>query len=124
MVILSSLLIIFFSIVFILFLILFRYRYLINHNNYLIHKHILDNVCDIYKKSMYLPQLEKLKHSYNLDSESQLNAIKAFSRAEQDLLKKSSLEVYKLLTKQNLLFLKTYYSEQSLLFIIINNLRA
>lgn len=99
-------------------------RHLNNKDIYLIHKHILDNVCEIYKKSIFHPELEKLQRSHNLDSSSQLNAIKAFKTAEEKLLKKSSIEIYKQLTDENLNCLLLYYSRDTLLMIIIDNLRS
>lgn len=103
---------------------LLTHKYIVNHDNYLIHKHILDNTCDNYKKHIFLPELERLRNSYNLDPNSQVNAIRAYNDAEMKLLKTSSANIYKLLTGPNLLFLKKYYSEQVLILIIINNLRA
>ncbi|MFW6219369.1 MAG: hypothetical protein ACOC33_00745 [bacterium] len=90
----------------------------------MIHKHILDNTCEMYKKSIFIPKLDKLKRSHNLDSDSQLNAIKAFMTAEEQLLKTSSTEIYKMLTKENLECLLMYYSRDTILLIIIDNLRS
>lgn len=101
-----------------------KYRHLNKKDVYMIHKHILDNTCEMYKKSIFIPKLDKLKRSHNLDSDSQLNAIKAFMTAEEQLLKTSSTEIYKMLTKENLECLLMYYSRDTILLIIIDNLRS
>lgn len=101
-----------------------RFNFFINKDNYLINKHLLDDVSEIYKNSVHLPEVEKLRRNHNLDENSQLNAIKAFKTAEEKLLKKSSLEIYKMLTQKNIDCLKQFYSEDAIILIIINNLRS
>ena len=100
---------------------------IINENHYsgkIIFSIMNNEMFEIYKKNIFIPKIENLRASYNLDPNSQINAIKAYENAEFKLLKETATEIYKLLTKQNLLFLRTYYSQETLILIIINNLRA
>lgn len=103
---------------------LYTIKYFTNKDNYLVQKHLLDETCEVYKRSIYEHKLEQLKVSHNLDENSPLNAIKAFNRAHEKLTRDSASEIYKKLSKSNLKCLRVYYSEETILLIIINYLRT
>lgn len=96
----------------------------INKNQYLINKHLLDETCELYKKTILIPEITKLQKNYNLDENSQLNAIKAYRQAEENLIKNKCKDIYMLLTKQNRKALLKYYHQETILLIILNHLRS
>jgi len=103
---------------------LIKLKYITNRDNYLIHKHILEEICENYKNSIYVPKLEELKRSHNLDENSQLNARSAFLKAKDNLDRSSAKDIYQKLSRHNLKCLQQYYSNDVLVLIIFNNLRS
>jgi len=86
--------------------------------------HLLTAVVSIYKVNIYMPKLNKLHRTYDLDENSQTNASRLFNENSTKLLNESCNDIIKhYLNSQILTKLYKYYSEASIIVTILSILQ-
>lgn len=86
--------------------------------------HLLTSVVSIYKVNIYLPKLDKLHRTYDLDENSRTNASRLFNTNSTKLLNESCNDIIKhYLNGQILTKLYKYYSEASVIVTILSILQ-
>ena len=86
--------------------------------------HLLTASVSIYKVNIYVPKLNKLHNTYDLDENSQTNASKLFNENSTKLLNESCNDIIKhYLNSQILTKLYKYYSEAGIIITILSILQ-
>lgn len=96
----------------------------IHEDEFVISNTVLNNVMNNYYESILVFKIEELKKNYDLDPSSKTNSIKPFTENYNIMLKDCSKEIItSYLSKNCLSVLLKYYSVESLVLIIISNLK-
>lgn len=92
-------------------------------DEFLINLAVLDHVIDDYVQVVYVSKVTILKTMYNLDPTSKVNSIKSFEAKLNELVKDSTLEIIKMLSKQTSKNLRKRFSDKSIALYISNKIR-
>lgn len=94
-----------------------------NKDEFLVNNHLLENIVNTYKDIILEDKQAHLKASHDINPDSKTNSIKLYNAKYNDLLKDSSKEIFRQLSKTTLNNLLTYYSKNGLILHIIHLLK-
>ena len=85
----------------------------------------LNTILTVYKENVLIPRIEGLKKNYDLNPESQSNAIAAFEKDKDKLINEAVKETFsKFLDKRLTGMLETYYTRDGLILFIVTYFRG
>ncbi len=92
---------------------------IISKDEFLVVSHILENLIEEYKAIILSDQIIKLQKQHDIDPNSKTNAIDLYNEKYNKLIKRSSKEIFRTLSKSVLNKLLSYYTQDGLILHII-----
>lgn len=109
---------------YLVFYIFNNFKNKISDNELLTCLHILESTITIYKTDIYNIKINNLTSQYDIDPNSQTNAIKSYNEQLNILLNNSVKDIFNNHISSNIKnILSKYYTLDSLTIMIINNLK-